>query len=177
VKDMLLSEHLAQQVHSNTLVSDKALQPESLFQPFTKPIVDIMSDLNFLPSYTVKGVQRIDDELEFYMIFDEGYEPKLLIRNKKEEDDLYDSKYFKSFSCLSECVDDVSEYYKPYFIGLISLCLCSVKINDQLKQSLLNFTSKALSIETLPILNYWELYCQKILMLIKQHKLTDFDFQ
>ncbi|XQW84253.1 hypothetical protein ACOYR1_14095 [Thalassotalea piscium] len=177
MKDMFLSEYLVQQVHSNTLVSDKVQQPKPLFKPFTKPIVDIISDLNFLPFNTVKGVLMIGDKLEFYMMFDEGSEPKLLVRNKKEEDDFSDYKYFTSFYCLPECVDDVSNYSKQYFVGLISLCLCSVKINDQFKQSLLNFTKKALLIETLSVLNYWELNCQKLLMLIKQHKVTDFNFQ
>jgi len=178
MKSMFLSEHITQQAYSNTTDSSMEQQSKALFQPFTKPINDIISDLNFVTSYTVNGVQQVGDEVEFYMMFDEGSAPKFLIRNKKDEDELYESKYFNSFSCLAECVDDdISEYSQHYFIGLISLCLCSVKINDQFKQSLLSFTNKALKLENLPFPNFWEFNCQTLLMLIKQHKVTDFNFQ
>tara|TARA_R110000737_G_C14624499_1_gene494341 strand:+ start:16374 stop:16910 length:537 start_codon:yes stop_codon:yes gene_type:complete len=178
MKDMFLSEYLAQQVYSNTAVYNKIQQPKSLFKPFSKPVIEIIPDLNFLTSYIVSGVQRIDAEHEFYMIIDESSEPKLLIRNKEDDDEIYESMFFKSFLCFSECVDDdVSDYSQNYFLGLISLCICSVKINDQYKQSLLSFTDEALSLENLPSPNYWEFNCQTLLMLIKQHKLTDFDFQ
>jgi hypothetical protein len=178
MKSMFLSEHLAQQVYSNTTVSNNIQQPKALFKPFTKPVTDIISDLNFLTSYIVNGVQHVDEEQEVYMIFNEKSVPKLLIRNKKNEDETYSNKYFKSFFCIDDCVDDdISEYSELYFIGLISLCFCSNKMNDTFKSSLLSFIGDALKLKNLPFPNFWEFNCQTLLMLIKQHKVTDFDFQ
>lgn len=160
---------------SENQTSPNAAIRNELFTPFNSPIASIIRALKGLVQYNVHGVKRLNGELDFYLLVDDKAQPKFLIDAKEDEDELYDTQYFRGYEFSSET--DTYIHAKMFFIALVSLCQCSTVLDIKLKHSMLRFTEQALQLKELPFPNFWSFNSGYLLDLLDSHRLIDYEFE
>jgi len=166
-----LTSYIFQHELSGTAVSGTVDLP---FKPFKCHVVDVIQDLKSIADFDICGVKSTVGMHTFHLILDEGNSPTFLVRDRTDDDELYDCQYFESYIFTRGY--DAYEHDKEYFIALVCMCQASKKLSARFKQLLSCFLSEALLLKERPFQNFWPYNSYYLLELIEQHKLTDFDF-
>ncbi|REL34693.1 hypothetical protein [Thalassotalea euphylliae] len=154
--------------------SEPLVAADLSFKPFKCHVTEVIKDLKSIADFDVYGVESTVGTYTFYLIFDERNTPKFLVRDRTDDDELYDCQYFESYQFTS--TDDAYEHSKTYFMALVSLCQLSNKVSTKFKQLLLCFLAEYQSLQEYPYQNFWLYNSYYLIELVEQHKLSDFDF-